>query len=198
MSCGRGRRRLGAGRGGASPVTAPAVRTRCRCAATVGTALRCQWMLAPPDSLFPTAPCRRKGATPHSPRPALREAQPMPQDARPSSLADDLEVEWVLARDLLGDGLHRQTGDGDVVLRPSTGAVSPEDEDAPSRRTAMNTPRPREDVDSLHIAVTTSVSLPSGSKSAGKWTSQTAPSCRPHSPLSTSAGRTPSAWTCNT
>ena len=41
-------------------------------------------------------------------------------------LADDLEVEWVLARDLLGDGLHRQTGDGDVVLCPSTGAVSTE------------------------------------------------------------------------
>jgi hypothetical protein len=41
-------------------------------------------------------------------------------------LADGLEVEWVLARDLLSDGLHRQTGEGDVVLRPSAGAVSTE------------------------------------------------------------------------
>jgi hypothetical protein len=39
-------------------------------------------------------------------------------------LAEDLEVEWVLARDLLGDGLQRQCGDGDVVLRPSTEADS--------------------------------------------------------------------------
>ena len=39
---------------------------------------------------------------------------------------EGLEVEWVLARDLLGDGLHRETGDGDVVLRPSTGASSTE------------------------------------------------------------------------
>lgn len=39
---------------------------------------------------------------------------------------EGFEVEWVLARDLLGDGLHRQTGEGDVVLRPSTGAPSAE------------------------------------------------------------------------
>jgi len=36
------------------------------------------------------------------------------------------EVAWVLARDLLPDGLHRETGDGDVVLRPSTRAAAPE------------------------------------------------------------------------
>lgn len=41
-------------------------------------------------------------------------------------LGDGLEVGWVLARDLLARGLHQQTGDGDVVLRPSTGAAATE------------------------------------------------------------------------
>jgi anti-anti-sigma regulatory factor len=41
-------------------------------------------------------------------------------------LGDDNEVEWVLARDLLGDGLHRRAGDGDVVVRPHTRTASAE------------------------------------------------------------------------
>src|SRR3954453_13721498 len=41
-------------------------------------------------------------------------------------LADDYEVKWVFARDLLGDGLHRQTGEGDVVVRPKTGGTATE------------------------------------------------------------------------
>src|SRR4051812_7308462 len=38
----------------------------------------------------------------------------------------EAEVDWVLARDLLADGLHGRTGDGDVVLGPLTGPGSRE------------------------------------------------------------------------
>jgi hypothetical protein len=41
-------------------------------------------------------------------------------------LGDGFEVAWVLARELLVGGLHQQTGDGDVALRPSTGASGTE------------------------------------------------------------------------
>ena len=33
---------------------------------------------------------------------------------------DGVELDWVLARDLLAEGLHRQTGEGDVALGPSS------------------------------------------------------------------------------
>ena len=36
------------------------------------------------------------------------------------------EVEWVLARDLLGNGLHGRAGEGDVMLRPIPVAISTE------------------------------------------------------------------------
>lgn len=41
---------------------------------------------------------------------------------------DDEEVEWVFARDLLKDGLHRQAGDGDVMVRPASQGHSAEAE----------------------------------------------------------------------
>jgi len=39
---------------------------------------------------------------------------------------DGLETDWVLARELLVDGLQGQTGHGDVMLRPLMGAESTE------------------------------------------------------------------------
>jgi hypothetical protein len=41
-------------------------------------------------------------------------------------VGDGVEVDWVLARDLLADGLHRRTGNGDVVICPSSGAAAAE------------------------------------------------------------------------
>jgi len=41
-------------------------------------------------------------------------------------LDDDYEVKWVFARDLLSDGLRRQSGEGDVVVRPKTGGPATE------------------------------------------------------------------------
>ena len=58
-------------------------------------------------------------------------------------LGDGLEVAWVLGRDLLTRGLHQQTGDGDVVLRPSTGAAATEVElmlSVPDRHVRMTLP----------------------------------------------------------
>jgi anti-anti-sigma regulatory factor len=41
-------------------------------------------------------------------------------------LDDDNKVKWVFARDLLSDGLHRKTGEGDVMVRPKTGGTATE------------------------------------------------------------------------
>lgn len=41
-------------------------------------------------------------------------------------LHDGQEVEWVLGRELLGGGLHRPSGEGDVLVRPSTRGGVPE------------------------------------------------------------------------
>jgi hypothetical protein len=39
---------------------------------------------------------------------------------------DESEVEWVFGRELLADGLNRQVGEGDVMLRPTGEDCSPE------------------------------------------------------------------------
>ena len=57
---------------------------------------------------------------------------------------DGLDVDWVLARDLLADGLRRPAGDGDVILRPSTGQASTEVElilSAPNGQALLSLPK---------------------------------------------------------
>ena len=94
-------------------------------------------------------------------------------------LAEDLEVEWVLARDLLGDGLQRQSGDGDVVLRPSTGADSTDVE------LVVSVPRG-------HARVT----LPAETVAA--FLRRATPSCRPAPSRNTWISTPPSCGSCRT
>ena len=41
-------------------------------------------------------------------------------------IEDGVELDWVLGRDLVAEGLYRQSGHGDVVVRPSTRPESTE------------------------------------------------------------------------